>query len=81
MADHTLEKIEAWLVASGQDVGDAGARDAEGLGELGLADVFSGQKLLQTLVHFSKRFVYKSNESFSQNQQLQMAIVDSLLIR
>ena len=78
MTDHTLEKIEAWFVPAGQNVGNAGAGDADGLRELGLADVFSGEKLLQTLVHFSKRFVYKSKKVFSDYQQLQMATVESL---
>ena len=42
MQEQTLQKIVSGLVASGQDVGDAGACDAEGLGELGLADVLGG---------------------------------------
>ena len=80
MTGRALDKIEAWFVASGQDMGDAGACDADRVGELGLADVFSGEKLLETLVHKSKRIVYKSNKFLSLFQVLQMATVDELLM-
>ena len=41
-------------------------------------DVFSGEKLLQTSVHFSKQLVYKSKNVFPDFQQLQMVIVGIL---
>lgn len=72
VADHALEKIEAGFVSTGKDVRDTGSGDADRLGELGLADVFSDQKLLQTRVHNSKRFVYKSNKKIGRKQVLQM---------
>jgi hypothetical protein len=72
VADHALEKIEARLVSSGEDVRDTGTGDADRLGELGLADIFSDQKLLQTRVHNSKRFVYKSKKKNGRKQALQM---------
>ena len=75
VAGHALDEIEAWLVASGENMGDTGPRYADGVGELGLADVFDREKLLKTLVHFSSRIVYKSNKSFPLFQVLQMAIV------
>ena len=50
---HPLDEIETWFVPSRQDVGNARSGDADTVGELGLADIFGGQKLLQTLVHFS----------------------------
>ena len=50
---HPLDEIEAWLVPTGKDMGNARTGDANAVGELGLADIFGGQKLLQALVHFS----------------------------
>lgn len=63
MAGGALDEIEARFVASGEDVRDAGAGDADGVRELRLADVFGREKLLQTTVHFSNPFVYKSNKN------------------
>ena len=51
MPCQTGEEFEAGLVASGEDVRDAGPGDSDGVGELRLADVFSEQKLSQTGVH------------------------------
>ena len=47
MAGGALDEIEARFVASGEDVRDAGAGDADGVRELRLADVFGREKLLK----------------------------------
>lgn len=80
MTGRTFNEIEAGFVASGQNMGDAGACDADRVGELGLTDVFRGEKLLKTLVHKSKRIIHKSNKSVTFLQELQMEIVDELCI-
>ena len=41
MATQAFDEVEAGLVASGEDVGDAGACDMDRVGELRLRNIFS----------------------------------------
>ena len=49
---HAFDEVEARTVASCQNMGDAGARDADRVGKLRLGDVLRSEKLLKTGVHF-----------------------------
>ena len=60
---HGLQEIESRLVPSRQDVRNAGARDAQRIGQLGLRDIFCVQELLKAFVHGINVVCYKSNES------------------
>ena len=60
---HGFQEIESRLVPAGQDVGNAGAGDAERVRKLRLRDVLRVQKLLKAFVHGVILRCYKSNES------------------
>ena len=60
---HGFQEIESGFVPAGQDVGNAGAGDAQRVGELRLRDILRVQELLKTFVHGVILRCYKSNES------------------
>jgi len=67
----TLQKIVPRLVPARENVGDTGPRDLEGVGELGLGNVFGLEKLLQAAFHIVFQNFHKSN-TYSSGVQIKL---------